>query len=124
MTQMNRLKEPKKKGKKKTKKRLEPTQSIMQDNEDNRCYLCMDLNKDFTFKYTEEHHCIYGMANRAISERLGLKVKLCLEHHRIGKEAVHNNVNNSLILKKAAQRKYEEDHSRAEWMAEMERNWL
>ena len=119
MMQMNRLKDPKVK-----KKKIVHKKSIMQDCEDNRCYLCMELNNDFTLKYTEEHHCIHGMANRAISERLGLKVKLCLEHHRIGKEAVHNNSINSLILKEAAQRRYEEDHSRAEWMAEMGRSWL
>lgn len=96
----------------------------MQDEDDNRCFLCMKLNDDYEIRYTEEHHCLFGTANRAISDRLGLRVRLCLGHHRVGDEAVHNNAQNALILKQAAQQKYEEEHSREEWMAEVGRSYL
>ena len=121
--QMNRLKDPNAKGKKK-KKKIIHTKSIMQDHEDKRCYLCIFLNDDFSLKLTEEHHCLHGTGLKPVAERLGLKVNLCWPHHRTSKEAVHKNAVNDLILKQAAQKKYEETHSRAEWMAEVERSWL
>ena len=121
--QMNRLKDPDAKGKKR-KKKIIHKKSIMQDVEDKRCYLCMLLNDDFSYKVTECHHCIHGTGLKPVGERLGLKVNLCNIHHRNHKEAVHENETNDLILKRAAQRKYEETHSRKEWMEEVGRNWL
>lgn len=40
------------------------------------CYICGYGG------YTEEHHIFGGTANRSRSERYGLKVQLCVEHHR------------------------------------------
>lgn len=40
------------------------------------CYICGYGG------YTEEHHIFGGTANRRISEKYGLKVQLCIEHHR------------------------------------------
>lgn len=99
--------------------------SIMQDEDRNMCYLCMLLKNDYTIKYTEEHHCIHGTSGRAKAEKLGLKVRLCLAHHREGKEAVHNgNISNDLILKMKAQAEYELTHTRKEFVKEVGRSWL
>lgn len=81
--------------------------SIMQEKQDHTCYLCMMLHSDFSAKQTQEHHVIFGTANRRLSEKYGLKVYLCLAHHEEGKEAVHKNATNALILKKNAQRAFE-----------------
>lgn len=62
-------------------------------------------------------------ANRKVSERLGLTVYLCLEHHE-GNEGVHHNRELDLKLKRIAQRAYEADHSRQEWMSEIGKNYL
>ena len=81
--------------------------SIMQVK-DGSCYLCGILNGDYSEKYVEEHHCIYGSANRKLSERFGLKVYLCPEHHRVGKESIHGgNTELNLKLKQAAQVAFE-----------------
>ena len=40
----------------------------------------------------EEHH-IFGGPNRKLSEKYGLKVYLCPEHHQFGEDAVHKNPN-------------------------------
>ena len=48
--------------------------SILQKEKE--CYYCK------TTLNLEEHHCLYGTANRRIAERFGLKVWLCSEHHR------------------------------------------
>lgn len=89
--------------------------SIMH-RKDGTCYLCALLNKNYsTYGYTEEHHVIYGKGNRPLSEKYGLKVYLCVGHHREGKEAVHKNWENDLILKKEAQRIFEKTHSRKEF---------
>ncbi|MCM1192912.1 MAG: hypothetical protein NC123_15610 [Butyrivibrio sp.] len=81
--------------------------SIMQEKQDHTCYLCMMLHSDFSEKQTQEHHVIFGTANRRLSEKYGLKVYLCMAHHEEGREAVHRNAVNALILKKAAQKAFE-----------------
>lgn len=81
--------------------------SIMQDKQDRTCYLCMMLRSDYSVKQTQEHHVIFGTANRKLSEKYGLKVYLCLEHHEEGKEAVHKNAKNALMVKKEAQKAFE-----------------
>lgn len=81
--------------------------SIMQKKQDKTCYLCMMLHSDFSLKQTQEHHVIFGNANRRISEQYGLKVYLCLEHHEEGREAVHKNAANALLVKKEAQKAFE-----------------
>lgn len=90
--------------------------SIMH-RKDGTCYLCTLLRNDCsTYSYTEEHHVIYGKGNIPLSEKYGLKVYLCIGHHREGKEAVHKNWKNDLILKKEAQRIFEKTHSRKEFI--------
>lgn len=59
------------------------------------CYICRQLlNEQGIFKQLtpynlEEHHIMHGTANRKVSERYGLKVYLCIPHHRTGDNAVH-----------------------------------
>ncbi|WP_432334196.1 hypothetical protein [Coprococcus comes] len=61
------------------KKRKKHKKSIMQPKGDRRCYLCMLLDGDFTYKpYLEEHHVLFGNTH-AFAEAEGLKVNLCLE---------------------------------------------
>lgn len=54
-----------------------------------------------------EHHCIYGSANRKQSERFGLKIWLCREHHT-GSDGVHFNKALDNQVKKLAQERFEE----------------
>lgn len=57
------------------KKRKKHKKSIMQPKGDRRCYLCMLLDGDFTYKpYLEEHHVLFGNTH-AFAEAEGLKVK-------------------------------------------------
>ena len=98
--------------------------SIMHEK-DGTCYLCALLERNYeTYSYLEEHHVIYGKGNRPLSEKYGLKVYLCVRHHREGKEAVHKNVHNDLILKKTAQRIFEKKHSRKEFMETFGQNYI
>ena len=59
-----------------------------------------------------------------VFEAEGLKVYLCLDHHIMGPEAVHNNHKNMRILHRDGQRAYERTHSRAEFMSLIGRNYL
>ena len=86
------------------------------------CYLC-EMEGDYSQKYTELHH-IFDGPNRKISEANGLTVRLCLKHHREGKEAVHNNAEKMRLLQRTAQTKFEESHSRQEFMRLIGRNYL
>lgn len=85
--------------------------SIMQTDrkEDGVCYLCKRLNRDINPKIVYEHHVIFGgtSGRKALSEKYGLKVWLCLYHHTEGKEAVHNNHELARLLQAEAQETFE-----------------
>jgi hypothetical protein len=99
--------------------------SIMHNKEDGTCYLCMLLRDDFdTRSGLQEHHAMPGTANRKLSERYGLKVYLCLEHHTAGPEAVHNNIRLQRLLQKNAQMAFERKHSHEEWMEAFGRSFI
>lgn len=90
--------------------------SILQRDE--KCYICgMAMG-------TEDHHIYPGRPHRAYSEADGLKVRLCWECHW----KVHNDtqVSGKLMtkLKKDGQVKYEETHTREEFMKRYGRNYL
>jgi len=89
--------------------------SILQDEKE--CFFCkttMDL---------EEHHVVYGTANRKQSEKNGLKVWLCHEHHT-GNSGVHVNKDLDTQLKEFAQKTFEESHTHEEWMRVFGKNYL
>lgn len=98
------------------------SKSIMQ-TKDGTCYLCNLLNERQMGTIIEEHH-VFGGANRRLSEHYGLKVYLCVAHHRIGDEAVHNNYSNALILKEAGQRAFEERHPDKDFKQIFGRNYI
>ncbi len=106
------------------KKRLRHPKSIIHEK-DGTCYLCMKLNNDYRiYSYLEEHHVIPGAAGRRISEEHGLKVYLCMPHHRGSAAAVHQNHETMLLIQRDAQRAFERTRSRDEWMRTVGRNYL
>lgn len=107
----------------KRKKRLRHKQSILH-TEKNTCFLCAFLYGDRGYKQTEEHYILFGSGQRKISEAEGFKVNLCLEHHRIGPDAVHNNQSMRNLLCRIVQKEYEKTHTREEWMWLIGRNYL
>ena len=73
----------------------------------------------------EEHHIFFGTANRKISEKYGLKVWLTSEEHR-GTYGVHGKYGKTLDekLKREAQKKFEKNHTREEFIRLIGRNYL
>ena len=84
---------------------------------DRYCFLC------FTTTGLESHHIFGGVANRKLSERYGLKVWLCHDCHT-GKDGAQYNKTINLKLKQEAQRAFERDHTRAEWMQIIRKNYI
>lgn len=81
------------------------------------CYVCNSSN-------IEIHHIFYGVANRKISDKYGLTVPLCPEHHR-GKTGVHGgNKTLDIDLKKRGQRAFERKYSHEQFMKLFYRNYL
>lgn len=93
----------------------------MLQKKDGRCFLCL-LDGDDTKKQTEEHH-VFGGPRRKASEAHGLKVYLCIPHHRTGAAAVHRCAETRQLLQAAAQITWEKTHSREEWMQLMGKNY-
>lgn len=88
--------------------------SIMQQDED-KCYLCGE-RANYNDGQLENHHVFYGKGNRPISEKYGLKVKLHgFKCHREGPNSVHKNKLVRRALEEAAQKKFEETHTREEF---------
>lgn len=73
----------------------------------------------------EEHHIFFGTANRKISEKQGFKVWLTAEEHR-GTYGVHGKFGRNLDirLKQDAQIKYEETHTREEFIKLIGKGYL
>lgn len=88
--------------------------SIIQ--EDKSCYVCGKLQVHL-------HH-IYGGANRKTSDRNGFVVYLCPHHHNLSNEGVHFNKELDTMLKMMCQQKYEENHTREEFMKLIGKNYL
>lgn len=73
---------------------------------------------------TEIHHVIYGTANRKLSDRYGLVVGLCYNHHR-GMQGVHNgNKELDMKLKRIGQKAFMEHCPEADFLAVFGRNYL
>ena len=90
--------------------------SIIQSEKE--CYIC------HTTQNLNRHHIFFGVKYRDISEREGFVCYLCIRHHHMSNEGVHKNRKLDLELKQITQAKYEETHTRDEWMKLMGRNYL
>lgn len=92
--------------------------SILQGRE-KRCYITGKRG------VLEKHHIYFGIGMRQISEQYGFWVYLTAEQHR-GTDGVHGKEGHALDLrlKQDCQRRFEEGHSRAEFMAIIGRNYL
>lgn len=73
--------------------------SIIQDKKE--CYFCK------TTQNLEDHHIFFGTANRKVSEKYGLKVWLCHDHHTGTNESVHQSKLMDRCLKILGQEFYE-----------------
>ena len=76
--------------------------------------------------YNLHRHHIFAGGRRQISEREGFWVYLIGQLHNQSNEGVHGKNGHALDLKlkQDCQRKYEETHSREEWMLLMGKNYL
>lgn len=91
--------------------------SIIQKNKE--CYFCG--------KQTElhSHHIYFGNPYRKISERYGMKVWLCWEHHE-GTNGIHgkNGHKLDLELKKCGQTVFEKSYPQEKFIKVFGRNYL
>lgn len=104
-------------------KRAKPTVSILQPDK-SYCFLC-GIRNGCGLDALEEHHVFEGNGKRPISEQYGLKVYLCgCTCHREGPKSAHKNKETKDMLHKLAQRKFEETHSREEFIAAFGKSYL
>lgn len=84
-------------------------------NDLKHCFIC-------GAPYPQIHHCMNG-ANKTKSEKYGLIVGLCLDHHT-GANGVHTKPDRMLAMRRVAQRKFEETNSRELWIKEFGKSYL
>jgi hypothetical protein len=80
----------------------------------------------FVCGYTQglHRHHIYGGRNRKISEKQGFVVYLCGYHHNLSDKGVHFDSELDLKIKAQAQRIFEKEHTREEFMELIGRSYL
>lgn len=91
--------------------------SILQEKKE--CYICHSTYN------LHCHHLYFGVQHRKISGENGFMVYLCYEHHE-GNNGVHgrNGHTLDLYLKRKCQEKFEETHSREEFMKLIGKNYI
>lgn len=82
--------------------------SILQTERE--CWVCREYYNLHTVRGLEEHHILYGRGRRELSEREGLKVWLCHNHHNEPPLGVHYNPETRRELEKAAAAAYDALH--------------
>ena len=101
--------------------------SIMQSKKE--CYLCRKAATaagyygELPSKGLHRHHVIFGKGYRNLSEKYGLWVYLCFEHHE-GDSGVHKNKEVNVELRQQAEREFLREHTIEEWMQKFTRNYI
>ena len=88
--------------------------SIIQNEKS--CYICGS-------PYVEEHHIFGGNPNRKLSEKYGLKVWLCHEHHT-GNTGVHFNADLMNEFHTLGQRAFERENPDKDFKEVFGKNYL
>ena len=98
--------------------------SIMQENK-KQCYICKKIYGIDREQIVEEHHVFPGN-NRKNSEKYGLKVWLCPNHHQFGPDAVHKMPNEGydLLLKQIGQARFRQTYRDLNFMEIFGKNYL
>lgn len=91
--------------------------SIVQNPEDNRCFVCGSTRN------LEWHHIMHGTANRRLSTTYGLTCWLCHTHHT-GRLGVHTDIILNERLQKEAQKAFEAIYGHKVWMQTFKKNYL
>ena len=71
----------------------------------------------------ERHHIFAGTANRPISEKYGLWVYLCHEHHT-GKNGAQYDKKKRTALQQMAEKAFEEKYGRELWMEIIRKRYI
>ncbi len=99
--------------------------SIMQENK-KQCYICKTIYGNNTEMDGREEHHIFPGNNRKNSEKYGLKVWLCPNHHQFGEDAVHKMPNQGydLLLKQIAQARFKQTYPNLDFLSIFGKNYL
>lgn len=78
-----------------------------------------------TTRNLHKHHLCSGYGRRELSERYGLWVYLCADHHNMSPYGVHNDKAFDLTLRKMGQQAWEQSYgTREEFIKIFGRSWL
>ena len=70
------------------------------------------------------HHVIPGNGRRELSEKYGLWVYLCANHHNMSPFSVHNDHTLDLMIRQIGQQAFEKEHTREDFIKVFGRSWL
>ena len=96
--------------------------TIMQTQRE--CYVCRKKFGVCNDRGLHLHHIYEGWGNRRVSDQNGFTIWLCGAHHNLSDFGIHFDKDLDLEVKKECQRKFEETHTREEFMELIGRNYL
>jgi hypothetical protein len=82
-----------------------------------RCAICGQ-------PYASLHEVFYGTKNRQNSIDYGMQIRLCIYHHQVGPDAVHNNPEFNQQLKEKYQRIFERQHGHNKFIEVFGENFI
>ena len=98
--------------------------SIMQNKKDGMCYLCIMLHSDYQVRNNLEEHHVFMGPSRSLSEKYGIKVYLCHEHHTGSSEAVHVNYDVCRELQSRGQQAFMKRYPDKDFMKIFGKNYM
>lgn len=104
-----RFPKPKTKKQRKAKRNPRPT-------DQDRCEIC---GKPYA-----ELHEVFGGKNRQASIKYNMQIRLCEQHHRTGKNAIHRSKEFRERVQAEYQKRFEKKYSREKFMRVFGRNYI
>lgn len=94
------------------------SKSLFNEEHNNICYLCHIWNYSL-----DRHHLLTGVRHRTLADDDGLYIYICRKCHNNLHSSIHY-IDKLEELKQMAQRKYEETHTRDEFVERYKKSYL
>lgn len=82
-----------------------------------RCFICKS-------NYSLQKHHIFNGPYKKVSEKYGLLIKVCPNCHTFASNSIHRDSTLRKRLKQIGQERFEQNHSREEFIKEFGKNYL
>ena len=91
---------------------------------ENECYLCREDLDECNIHNLHKHHVFQGFGRRPLSEKYGLHMQLCANHHNFTDAGPHFNKEVDIKLKQNAQKIFTEHFPNLSFIKVFGKNYI